>query len=244
MYLYFRTPGTGLYSNLSKYNLPYPEAVFDITFFQANPKPFCLLAKEFYPENFIPTTAHNFIRLLEEKGLLVRHYTQNIDTLERIAGVSGEKLVEAHGSFAAAHCIKCKKEYATAFVKEAIFKDEVPKCTDCSSIIKPDIVFFGESLPKRFFQLKIEDFPKCDLLIIMGTSLKVHPFASLIHEIKSGVPRILINREIAGNLQCLDENSLDIGMLGDIQEKVEELATLLGWQDELKAKASQKSGKL
>jgi NAD-dependent deacetylase sirtuin 2 len=56
-----------------------------------NPKPFCVLAKELYPDNFKPTAAHFFIKLLEDKGLLVRHYTQNIDTLERCAGKNKQK---------------------------------------------------------------------------------------------------------------------------------------------------------
>ena len=46
--------------------------------------------------------------------------------------------------------------------------------------MKPDIVFFGESLPARFFQYMATDFSKADLLIVMGTSLTVQPFASLI----------------------------------------------------------------
>ena len=49
-------------------------------------------------------------------------------------------------------------------------------------LVKPDIVFFGESLPSRFFQIKQTDFPQADLLIVMGTSLTVQPFASLIGE--------------------------------------------------------------
>ena len=48
----FRTPGTGLYDNLQKYNLPEPQAVFHIEYFRQNPKPFCMLAKELYPTNF------------------------------------------------------------------------------------------------------------------------------------------------------------------------------------------------
>ena len=63
-----------------------------------------------------------------------------------------------------------------------IFADKVPTCTesDCDGIVKPDIVFFREGLPKRFFQLVSTDFKQCDLLIIMGTSLTVQPFASLV----------------------------------------------------------------
>lgn len=51
-------------------------------------------------------------------------------------------------------------------------------CTE--GLVKPDIVFFGESLPARFFQYMATDFSKADLLIVMGTSLTVQPFASLI----------------------------------------------------------------
>ncbi|KAI9106148.1 zinc finger protein [Phlyctochytrium arcticum] len=100
----FRSPGTGLYDNLKKYNLPYPEAIFDISYFRRNPQPFFTLARELYPGTFRSTPCHYFIRLLQDKGILLRNFTQNIDTLERIAGVREEVLVEAHGSFAGAAC--------------------------------------------------------------------------------------------------------------------------------------------
>jgi len=78
----FRSPKTGLYANLQKYNLPYPEAIFDINYFKQNPKPFFELAKELFTGNYQPTSTHRFIRLLEEEGKLLRNYTQNIDGLE------------------------------------------------------------------------------------------------------------------------------------------------------------------
>ena len=56
----------------------------------------------------------------------------------------------------------------------------IPTCTECNQLVKPDIVFFGENLPDRFHELTATDFKKCDLLIVMGTSLTVQPFASLI----------------------------------------------------------------
>ncbi|XP_013142158.1 PREDICTED: NAD-dependent protein deacetylase sirtuin-2-like, partial [Papilio polytes] len=79
-----------------------------------------------------------------------------------------------------------------------IFADQIPICTECPGIIKPDIVFFGESLPERFQTCLQEDFQKCDLLIIMGSSLEVQPFASLIDMVPEWCPRLLINREKAG----------------------------------------------
>ena len=81
----FRSPGTGLYDNLCQYNIPYPEAIFDLSFFHVNPKPFMTLAKEIWPSGiFHPNYVHFFVKLLEEKGRLLRVYSQNIDGLERI----------------------------------------------------------------------------------------------------------------------------------------------------------------
>lgn len=113
----FRSADSGLYNNLQKYNLPYPEAIFELGFFHENPRPFFALAKELYPGVFKPTTSHYFIKLLVEKKLLLRHYTQNIDTLERIAGIPEEYLVEAHGTFYSGHCLECHKEYKLEWMK-------------------------------------------------------------------------------------------------------------------------------
>ena len=66
----FRTPGTGLYDNLAKYNLPEPTAVFEINFFKGDPAPFYMLAKELFPGQYKPTPTHNFIRLLNDHGYL------------------------------------------------------------------------------------------------------------------------------------------------------------------------------
>ena len=78
-------------------------------------------------------------------------------------------------------------------VKGTIMNDEVPKCSSCKdAVIKPSIVFFGEDLPGRFKQLYDVDFSMCDLLIVMGTSLKVQPFASLIDKVKNTTPRLMV----------------------------------------------------
>lgn len=66
------------------------------------------------------------------------------------------------------------------FVVERIFKDEIPICEHCPGVVKPDIVFFGENLPDKFHDSIDRDFGKCDLLIILGSSLVVHPFAGLV----------------------------------------------------------------
>lgn len=115
----FRTPGTGIYDNLSKYCVPYPEAIFERNYFHRNPRPFFKVAKEIMPnaDKYRPNKIHFFLRLLQEKRLLLRLYTQNIDNLETVAGIKHEKLIEAHGSFRTATCIKCQNEFPGSYVE-------------------------------------------------------------------------------------------------------------------------------
>jgi NAD-dependent deacetylase sirtuin 2 len=208
----FRSPSSGIYANLGKFDLPNPMAIFDIRYFQENPKPFFVLAKELYPKSFDPTPCHYLIKLLHDKGLLLRHYTQNIDMLERVAGLPPNKLIEAHGSFHTGTCLNCKKVYTRQWMKTEIFADRVPKCESCDGgVVKPDIIFFGEDLPARFFNHVREDFSKCDLLIIMGTSLQVQPFASLIDRVSENCPRVLINRDKAGGVVASLSSILSLG---------------------------------
>lgn len=79
-------------------------------------------------------------------------------------------------------CLSQYKAQNVHCIPEEIFKDNIPTCEECSGLVKPDIVFFRENLPTRFFQLMQSDFPKCDLLLILGTSLTVQPFAMLINK--------------------------------------------------------------
>ncbi|NP_955890.1 NAD-dependent protein deacetylase sirtuin-2 [Danio rerio] len=245
----FRSPGTGLYANLQKYNLPYPEAIFQIDYFKKHPEPFFALARELYPGQFKPTVYHYFIKMLKDKGLLRRCYSQNIDTLERVAGLEGEDLIEAHGTFHTSHCVSflCRKEYSMDWMKNQIFSEEIPKCDSCGSLVKPDIVFFGESLPSRFFTSMKADFPQCDLLIIMGTSLQVQPFASLVSRVSNRCPRLLINMEKTGQSEFgmglfsfgggmdfdSDKAYRDVAHLSTCDDGCMTLAELLGWKKEL-----------
>ncbi|CAK5065693.1 unnamed protein product [Meloidogyne enterolobii] len=87
----------GIYARLKDDfpELPDPHSMFDIDFFRRNPRPFYAFAKEIFPGQFRPSISHKFIKFLEEEGKLLRNYTQNIDTLERLAGINN--LIECHG---------------------------------------------------------------------------------------------------------------------------------------------------
>ncbi|KAM3084036.1 Sir2 histone deacetylase Hst2 [Clarireedia jacksonii] len=227
----FRSPDTGIYANLAELDLPYPEAVFDIEFFRENPGPFYVLAKELYPGKFYPTVSHAFLTLLQRKHLLLKLFTQNIDCLERRAGVIPENIVEAHGSFATQRCIECKTDYPGDLMKKAVEDGDPATCLvpQCGGLVKPDIVFFGEQLPKEF-HMNTHVPRQGDLVIVMGTSLSVQPFASLPTMVNEGVPRLLFNMESVGDFGCrLD----DVIIKGDCDSGVRKLADALGWRDEL-----------
>uniref|UniRef100_H2ZB26 NAD-dependent protein deacetylase n=1 Tax=Ciona savignyi TaxID=51511 RepID=H2ZB26_CIOSA len=252
----FRSPGTGLYDNLQKYKVPYPTAVFDLDYFHSNPKPFFELAKELYPSGkYRPNAVHYFVRCLHERGLLLRMYTQNIDGLERLAGIPPMKLVEAHGTFTSASCTKCGKKYNGETIKDKILKGATPRCQLtplCYGIIKPDIVFFGEDLPKRFYYY-LKDFPACDLLLVMGTSLQVRcyslyftaaritqcdfilsyfvePFASLVDSTRATTPRLLLNMVKVGPFTKPSRRT-DLSITGDISDSIHKLADALDWRE-------------
>ena len=90
-------------------------------------------------------------------------------------------------------------------------------------MVKPDIVFFGEQLPKRFFSAP-KIVGEADLVFIIGTSLKVAPFSYLATLVDPNTPTILINRE-----DVLEERDYKIFLEGDIDETVKDLMTRLGW---------------
>eukprot|EP00668_Euglena_longa_P015521 GGOE01019610.1.p1 GENE.GGOE01019610.1~~GGOE01019610.1.p1 ORF type:complete len:460 (-),score=134.02 GGOE01019610.1:70-1449(-) len=239
----FRTPGSGLYANLQKFNLPNPEAICELSFFKKNPAPFYQLMKDLWPGQYRPTPAHYFVRLLHEKGLLLRCFTQNIDSLETRAGIPAEQLVAAHGNFDTARCIKTGRSVPIAELEEAVMNGTWQELRQkYRGLVKPDVVLFGEKLPHRFEQCRRRDAPQADLLLVMGTSLQVEPFASLMHDVRSDVPRLLLNRELVGRRDSkgrlgfrfeADDNERDVAMLTECDNGVLVLATLLGWQDEL-----------
>ena len=122
-----------MYDNLANYQLPYPEAIFDIQYYtHTSTKPFVALAGELWPGlgKYAPTLTHTFLALLHQHGLLLRSYTQNIDGLEALAGVPDDKLVECHGHFRTASCTLCGKPYDGNECQDAmVVQHRVPLCT-------------------------------------------------------------------------------------------------------------------
>jgi NAD-dependent SIR2 family protein deacetylase len=182
----------GLYSFVKqKYALPYPEAIFDIDYFKMNPGPFFDLSREMFSDSIAPSPAHKFVAWLGERGQIALVMTQNIDMLHSKAG--SKNVIECHGSSLTGHCMACRKKLDHTEFEADIKEGRIPHC-ECGGIIKPDIVFFGENLPSSFFAA-FNHPPKCDLLIIMGTSLTIHPAASFPLAIARSAKTIMVNRD-------------------------------------------------
>ncbi|EFA80812.1 ankyrin repeat-containing protein [Heterostelium album PN500] len=158
----------------------------------------------FYPVvtgEFKPSKAHEFIARLNERGLLLRNFTQNVDNLDEKAGIPEERIVHAHGSFLHWYCTGCgKEEKDLQSVWKEIGRGGTPICGNrpCREVLRPGVVFFGEPLPSYFHQRAISDLRDADLLIVMGSSLQVYPFGGLPNDIDPKRPRILINSEAVG----------------------------------------------
>ena len=231
----FRTPGTGLYSQLQDYNLPFPEAIFDLDYFRQNPMPFVKLCQSIWPGQEggpRPTLTHAFLKILEQKNCLRRIYTQNIDGLEALAGVSDDCLVECHGHFRETSCISCHAPMDADRCLDAMLTGDAPRCDTCGSLVKPDIVFFGEELPRRFQLLIEEDVAKCDLLLVIGTSLLVMPVASIPKWVSKQCTRALLNREVVGDF-VHSSSDRDFYLGGDCDDSVRKLCASAGWQQDL-----------
>ena len=263
----FRSPGIGIYDNIKNYNVSKPELLFNRSYIKHDPKPVFTLIKQFLSKEYEPSNAHYLSVLFKNKGLLMRYYTQNVDGLDLKAGLTPPYLIECHGQMRTSTCsnFSCRNKISTDIIKNKILNNEIPKCEKCNSIIIPDIVMNDDDLPEEFFDQLDKDFHGCDLLIVMGTSLKVEPFPGMIEDPPLNVPRVLINNEpVVTYFEELGEkngklvetskdrlsqkfkfghffNIRDIFLGGDLDNNVLELIKELGWEKELNDLKKQKN---
>ncbi len=180
----------GLYRQQWKYP---PETIISRSFFDANPKEFY----RFYREKLIikdakPNITHLKLAELEAHGKLTAVVTQNIDGLHQKAG--SKKVFELHGSTLRNYCTKCGKFYDENFILESKnSSDGLPHCTECSGLVKPDVVLYEEGLNDSIVDGAINAISQADMLIIGGTSLVVYPAAGFIRYFK-GSHLVMINK--------------------------------------------------
>lgn len=274
----FRSPG-GMYDTLKPELLTAnerekaamteePTTVVSWSLFKKNPFPYLEVRRPFIigtqEAEWKMTIGHYFARLLFDKNLLNKVYTQNIDGLDFQTGVPSSHIIPVHGSIGQCSCELCGRaedmEYFVGELKKKIKciygqDNDAPKesskikCRNCNKVggLKPSTVLYGRNLPAEFFTSMDRDLPAVDLLFVIGTSLTVYPAASVAELVNTSTcKRILINKDAVGLFTGLSSTSDakveegsggggDSFWEGNSDELIFELIQALGWQDDLVA---------
>jgi NAD-dependent deacetylase len=153
-----------------------PEELASLNAFLANPA----LVWEWYSarkkifREVNPNAGHCAIAQMESLFQKVTVVTQNIDNLHVRAGST--RVLELHGNIERNYCLDCGKRFAA---DEIDFRDGIAACTDCSGMVRPDVVWFGESLPSDQWNESVRAIEAADVVLSIGTSGVVYPAAEL-----------------------------------------------------------------
>ncbi len=158
------------------------------------------------PDEVAPNASHLALFELQRLGKLRFLVTQNTDNLHRRSGISPELLAELHGNGYLMRCLGCDRIYT----RQEVGWDRdrwgrgyrtqkpvpgQPNCTDCGGRIVSSVVNFGDSLPEKVLMLADHHARRCDLMLVLGSSLMVQPAASLVGlALRSGARVVLVNR--------------------------------------------------
>ena len=137
-----------------------------------------------------PNRAHLALAELESLGKLKSVVTQNIDGLHQEAGST--RVIELHGNTRVMVCTHCSKEYSIDEAYSFIEKEIPPLCTECRGILRPDVIFFGETLKPEVLDDAYKEAASCDFLIVVGSSLVVTPAADIPVTAKRGGAKLAI----------------------------------------------------
>lgn len=184
----FRSPGSGLWNHSD------PFKVASIWAFRQNPKDFFnwIRPLAINAESAKPNSAHLSLAYLENLGIIKTVITQNIDSLHNKAG--SQNVLELHGTAQSATCLSCGKKHDRDYFQRTISQsDDFPRCSKCGSIIKPDVVLFGESLPQDIWNKAYQECLLADLILVVGSSLEVSPANSLPETALLNRAKLIIN---------------------------------------------------
>ena len=168
-----------------------------------------------YYENAKPNIAHKFFKKLEELGRVTSLVTQNIDDLHQLAGE--KRVYPLHGTIHRWYCMNCERE----FPLNQLSHDHANYCS-CGGFIRPDITLYGEALDDAYYHLGLTACQVADCLIVVGSSLKVNPAASMIRYY-AGSRLVIINKE-----KTKYDLRADLVFHEDINKVVEELIQIMG----------------
>jgi NAD-dependent deacetylase len=214
----FRTPETGLWAKVD------PMEVAHIDVFEREPERFW----SYYRPRFQslgdkePNRAHEALAELERRGLIEGVITQNIDRLHRAAG--SENVIEVHGSIETSSCTACGSSFGLEEMDALFDPRGVALCSACEGAVKPDVVLFGEMLPRDAIERATELAEGADLMLCVGSSLAVHPVA--------GLPQLTLGH--GGRLAIVTkgethyDGDADLKLRGEVDVELAALVAALG----------------
>lgn len=192
----FRSPG-GIWSK-------YPAKFGDYNYFLSHPEHMVALGRELLPLllQAKPNRGHTALKDLEDMGKLKAVITQNVDGLHQMAG--SQNVIEIHGTYKTATCTGCSRSFT---VDELLsLMHGLPLCPECSSVIKPDVIMFGEPLPRKAFLEAKTLSEKADLMIVAGSRLEVYPASNLV----------LVTKGHKGNIIIINNTKTALDKVADV----------------------------
>ena len=161
-----------------------------------------------------PNPVHRAIVALERAGKIVAVVTQNVDGLHRHAGTSPDILVELHGTDLVVRCLQCDDTSDTAAHIEAFGATRRPPRCACGGLLKPATISFGQPLRPADLARAATAAVEADLVLALGSTLSVHPAASVpLMAAERGVPYIIVNQ---GATDHDDHPSVTLRVDGDV----------------------------
>jgi NAD-dependent deacetylase len=210
----FRSNGTGLWAKDE------PLEVASQTTFRTAPEKFFSWFRPLVTSilEAPPNEAHLALAALQKSGKLNAILTQNIDILHQKAGAN--QVIEMHGTLATLTCTQCYKKFEyQQYLENFLTKNQLPYCSSCGALLKPDVILFGEQLPQKAWQQAQDQARKCDLMIVIGSSLEVLPVAGLpMQVVDRGAHLIIIN-----NVPTYISVRADINIYADVSLIVPEI---------------------
>lgn len=147
--------------------------------------------------NAEPNAGHRALAKLVNGGRMSAIITQNVDGLHQRSGVPANKIIELHGNTTYATCLDCGHRHELASIRKAFLgSGELPICEKCDGIVKTATISFGQAMPEVPMLRAQEEALACDLFIVLGSSLVVHPAAGFPRLAKrNGAQFVIVNRE-------------------------------------------------
>jgi len=191
--------------------------IINIDCFRQSPHEFYAFYRKYFAFPPVkPSKAHKMLAVMESRGLVSAVVTQNIDNLHQQAG--SKRVIAIHGTADRYLCTNpgCDAVYDQTYVDAAV--GVVPYCNQCGSLLKPDVVLFGE--PIQHFVAAQEAILKARLLIVIGSSLTVYPLAGFVKEFSSFTQDLVIINKGYTHLDHAATIKIDTDRTGDLLESI------------------------